>query len=122
MKAQIISTSKSGLMLLLMFILSFFVATKAQAHFRHGPYAPVAICSTSGTSVPLPYYVCCSKYDKYGPSFRNQWVPVSCKYADVRAVPSRGCMTSSPLFFTGQPIAADCQFSFSTGKYLYNYL
>lgn len=115
MKAQIISKSKNRLMLFLLFTLTFFVFTEAKAHYRHGPYAPVAICSTSGTSVPLPYYVCCSKYNDGG-RFYNRWVPVSCKYADKDAVLSRGCKTTSPLYSTGMPIAADCQFSFNTNK------
>ncbi len=119
MKAQIMTKSKNKFMLFLLFTLTFFVFTEAKAHYRHGPYAPVAICSTSGTSVPLPYYVCCSKYTKYanrGEGFLNRWVPVSCKNADEYAVLSRGCSTTSPVYSTGLPIAADCQFSFNTNK------
>jgi hypothetical protein len=116
MKAKIISKSNFATMLFSMFILSFFVATEAHAYYKHGPYVPVAICSTSGTSVPLPYYVCCKKLDDDGISWRNRWVPVSCKYADEDATYSMGCKTTSPVYGTGSPINADCQFSFSTGK------
>jgi hypothetical protein len=114
MKAQIRSKTKGVSVWVLMFILSFFVATQAEAQAKR--YVPVAICQTSGTNIPLPYYVCCGLKVKGHYVWKNTWVPVSCKRADPYARYSMGCRTTSPVIGTGMPIAADCQFSYSTGK------
>jgi len=110
-RAKVLGTSGT---LFLMFILSFFVASKAQAHH----FVPVAICSTSGTNIPFPYYVCCQKLDDGHHIWRDTWVPVSCKHADSEATFDMGCKVRSPVYNTGKPIVAECQFSYSTGKYL----
>lgn len=115
MKAQIKSKTLGVSVWVLMFILSFFVATQAEAHAKR--YVPVAICQTSGTNIPLPYFVCCELEVGGRDMWDNTWVPVSCKRAHPSATFDTGCTTRSPVIGTRSPIAADCQFSWSTGKY-----
>lgn len=121
MKARAIVKNSSVITVwILMLFLTLFVSTQANAHWRywHHAYVPVAICNTSGTYIPLPYYVCCQKLHNGHHVWRDTWVATSCKNADVGAIYDMGCKTYSPVYGTGAPIIGDCQFSFSTGKYL----
>ena len=122
MKAQIKRKSLSIMSLFLMMFLSIVMLSDAKA-CSHCPIVkvnvPVAICSTGGTNIPLPYFVCCQLRDERGhPIWRNTWVPTTCENADIRAAYDIGCRTASPLYGTGSPIIGNCQFSHSTGQYL----
>lgn len=118
MKAQIIRKTTSMLSLFLMMFLTIIIAQDANASCCHArkAYVPVAICSTGGTNIPLPNFVCCQLRDHKGRSiWRNTWVPTCCKSADSRAVYDLGCKISSPVYGMGSPIIGNCQFSHSTG-------
>ncbi len=121
MKTQAIAKKSNMMIWVLMLILTLFVSTEAKAfwwhHHRYAP-VPVAICTTSGTDIALPYFVCCQKLHHGHHVWRDTWVANSCKNADPRAIHDMGCRMHSPVFGTGAPIAGDCQFSFSTGKFI----
>src|SRR5580698_1166016 len=101
MKAQIIRKTISIIPLFLMMFLTIVIAKDANASCCHARkvYVPVAICSTGGTNIPLPYFVCCQLLDHHGHHiWRDTWVPTSCQNADARAIYDLGCKTSSPVY------------------------
>lgn len=120
MKAQVRKKTKSIISLLLMMFLSVFVLKDAHAcRTCIKAYVPVAICSTGGTNIALPNFVCCQLLDKRGHHiWRDTWVPTCCGNADVRAIYDMGCKRTSPVYGTGSQIIGNCQFSHSTGRYL----
>jgi len=119
MKAQLNRQSRYSLMGLftLMFCSLFFISTQAKAHGCHKAYVPVAMCTTSGTNIALPQYVCCQLLHKGRHVWRDTWVAGSCQNANPHAIYDMGCKVHSPVYGTGKPILGDCQFSWSTGKY-----
>lgn len=118
MKAKVLKKKKSVIWIL-MFLLSFFVVTEAKAHWCHRNVpVPVAFCKTAGTNIPLPNFVCCQKLQNGHHVWRDTWVATSCKNADPKAIYDMGCKIGSPVYETGMPLTGDCQFSFSTGKYI----
>lgn len=121
MKAQTIRKTTGIMSLFLMMFLTVVISKDANAaccHTAHA-YVPVAICSTGGTNIPLPYFVCCQLLDHKGHHiWRDTWVPTTCQNADARAIYDMGCKTTSPVYGMGSSIIGNCQFSHSTGKYL----
>lgn len=105
------------------FLLFFLLLpTLSSAHTMHVKrYAPVAICYAMGTSVPLPYFVCCKKKDNQGHiEWKNTWVATACQQADPMAVLDKGCKRNSPVYGSNKPMIGKCQFSYSTGKMKYS--
>lgn len=116
MKTQVKRYGTKWVALFLMMFLSIMVA---QNSYATCPHVPVAICSTGGTTIPLPNYVCCQLRDNKGlPIWQNTWVPTCCKNANPRAVYDMGCRTNSPVYGMGSSILGNCQFSYSTCRYL----
>lgn len=97
-------------------------STQASAHHRYyryvvrGPiYAPTATCVTHATKAPLPEYVCCEKDSSRGRDlWADTWVSGGCKMVPG-AHKDLGCTINSPVYGTGAPINAQCQFSYTTG-------
>lgn len=120
MKAQVRKKTKSIISLFLMMFLSIVVLKDAHAcRACIKAYVPVAICSTGGTNIALPYFVCCQLLDNHRRHvWRDTWVPTTCKNADVSAIYDMGCKTTSPVYGMGSAIIGNCQFSYSTGRYL----
>lgn len=119
MKAQIIRKTTGIMSLFLMMFIAITISKNANAACCHAPRVsvPVAICSTGGTNIPLPYFVCCQLLDKKGRHiWRNMWVPSCCQNADPRASYALGCKRTSPVYGMGSPIIGNCQYSHSTGK------
>ncbi len=114
--------------LFLMFLSLLFLSTAAKASYQktcgHRYYycgmtvnIPMAICTTGGTNIPLPRYVCCQLLDKKGHQiWGNTWVAGSCRNAHPYAMFDLGCRKNSPVYNTGKPILGTCQFSHITGK------
>lgn len=90
------------------------VSTVASAHHRFG--VPTATCATHVSGMPIPQYVCCEKEGKHGDIFANTWVSGGCQNVSG-AFRDYGCSIESPNYNTGEPINADCLFSYSTGIY-----
>lgn len=121
MKANAMKKNKLKVSLLLMMFFTLLISTNAKANeFYVKANVPVAICSTGGTHIPLPYFVCCQLIDQKGHRiWDNTWVPTTCKNADSRASYDMGCKISSPVYGMGSAITGNCQFSYSTGRYKY---
>lgn len=121
MKAQTIRKTTSILSLFLMMFLTIIIAKDANASCCHvrKAYVPVAICSTGGTQIALPYFVCCQLRDHKGhPIWGNTWVATCCQSADPKATYDLGCNRRSPVYGMGSPIIGNCQFSHSMGRCL----
>ncbi len=119
MRVTIIRKTANILSLFLMMFFTVLVAKDANASccLRPKAYVPVAICSTGGTNIPLPYFVCCQLRDHKGHTiWGNTWVSTCCKSADPRATYDLGCNRRSPVYGMGSPIIGNCQFSHSAGR------
>lgn len=122
MKALEISKKMSAITLTVT-LASIVLASAANAYYckkckYQRPYAPVAICQTSGTHISVSPYICCKLKNANGTyAWRNTWVSNSCSNADPYARGDMGCTTGSLVYGTNGPIIADCQFSFSTDRY-----
>lgn len=124
MKANVLIKTKYKCMsiLSLMFFSLLFLSIEAKASCHHyycrtSVNIPMAICTTGGTNIPLPRYVCCQLLDKKSHQiWGNTWVAGSCKKAHPYAIYDLGCRKNSPVYNTGKPILGTCQFSYFAGK------
>lgn len=124
MKSNVLKANYKCISLLsLMFLSLLFLSTAKASHYpchyscRTSINIPMAMCTTGGTHIPLPRYVCCQLLDKKGYQiWGNQWVAGSCKKAHPYAIYDLGCRKNSPVYGTGKPIVGTCQFSHITGK------
>jgi hypothetical protein len=127
MKALILFKNSSIKLVLMFFTLFLLASTQADAGHRHhhkmmlglgGIYVPTATCSVFATGEPLPQYQCCQLRDRKGHRvWSDTWVSGSCKNAHVSARYDLGCKIDSPVYSTGAPINANCQFAYTTGMY-----
>lgn len=116
-----IFTLKKSTLAVGVFVATLLATTQVLAY--HGTCrakSPVAVCEASvNSNIQIPRYVCCELYTKKGHHiWRNTWVSGSCSNANPYAQRDVGCDIDSPVYGTGMPIQATCQFSASTGKYL----
>lgn len=123
MKAQVLVRTRSMITWIIGFSALLLISAQAHAHMyrESGPYVPVAVCTTAipNVNMPIQPFVCCQLLNKKGHHiWRDTWVFGSCKNAHPGAIVDMGCKTYSPVYGTGAPIAASCQFSHSTGRYL----
>lgn len=120
MKANVMKKQKSIASLFLMMFATVVMVNDVKADWIDVKgYVPVAICSTGGTHIPLPYFVCCELLDYKGNHvWRDTWVSTSCKNADSRATYDMGCHRASPVYGMGSSVMGNCQFSYSTGRYI----
>lgn len=119
MKAKIIA--KTGSLFTWIIAVSVLALGSIDANAHTHAYVPEALCTTAIPNVNMPVqpFVCCQLLNREGHHiWRDTWVFGSCKNANPGAIYDMGCKTYSPVYRTGMPIQASCQFSHSTGRYL----
>lgn len=120
-KAKKISKWQYLTALFVLMVISLVFISSANAHFKYKYHKykniPVALCTTSGTGIPMVPFVCCKVAFHDNDNVRNKdWVPVWVEggCSTINAHHSRICSVSTPVIATHAPIVGDCQFSHST--------